>query len=220
MLRKLGYGLCFGAVMAGCCGASTMEEASAVMGKVGGSKWPSMALDGTPDHPEPPELANYHATRENLGYYCFMPKNSAEVHLLYEQYKVGDFSNSVLPKGKACWANVLMDIDGELEVRLRIGKMDLINKYLEYVENFVEIVANHFDHDFVGPDLFGNFGVPFHLMENGVWYAYVMASNRQYNSHLTEMDALLIARRLNKLLNKTTCCPQDFLLDAYLLKKG
>jgi hypothetical protein len=113
---------------------------------------PTMAIDGTPEHPEPSELSNFHATRASLGFRYFMPKNEHEFELLYKAYKAEKFASHVTTEN--LWINILINISDELSNRLLCGDMFFIDKYLGYLDIFVSLASTHPDRDFIGDLLF------------------------------------------------------------------
>ncbi|MDR2782093.1 MAG: hypothetical protein LBB21_06630 [Holosporaceae bacterium] len=174
-------------------------------------QWPSMAIDGTVEHPEPKKLADFHASRGALGYYCFMPKDKNEMESLYRRYKDGMFLSDPGAIGCASWASVVTSIEGELGTRLESGEVYFINKFLEYLDVFSDLAANHIDKSFIGTYLFGLHGLSFVFVQMA-WYAHSMAIKRKV---ITEEAALNVATELNKILNKTGKYEKDFVLSEY-----
>lgn len=171
----------------------------------GMDKWPSMALDGTSEHPEPQALVDYHKSRNRLGYRFFIPKNEGECKLVYSSYCKGEFPG---------WSAFTVNMGDELSLRLRIGDMFFIDKYIEHIETFVSLLASHSDRNFVG-DLFGVFGLPNTLGEYGVRSAWSSACRDHV---LSEAQALYVIFRLDDILNRTQLYPVNILMDAYFTR--
>lgn len=173
----------------------------------GTNKWPSMALDGTPEHPEPQALVDYHRQRVECAHaYCFMPKNEEEIKLLYSLYSKGEFPG---------WDCFTMDMGFELGERIDIGDMYFIDKYIEHIEKFASLMAAHPDNKFVG-GLFNTFGIPNTLGECGVRYAWSTALVKR--GTLSKTEALYIMFRLSGILDKIGRYPMNALIDAYFTK--
>jgi hypothetical protein len=222
-LRNVLCGVCCAAIVM-CGRVSGMNESTETDGEQKlvnhysacdkfGMPWPSMAVNCH----EPKMLADLHATREGLGYFCFMPKNQEEMNMLYEHYKVGNF----LPYGDpsfmlGSWNCVLINIKQELGTRLKSGDMVVINKFLAHLEMFVTLAANHTDADFIGNQLFGDLG----LRQGFVEEAGVGAMcGKSAKYRLTEAEAFYVATRLNEILNNTGRYERDTVLAAYITWK-
>jgi hypothetical protein len=171
--------------------------------------WPSMAKSSH----EPKVLEDLHAIREELGDYCFMPKNVSEMDMLYCHYIVGDFSPDLFSFFVPCWGSVLMNITQELETRLESGNMGVIDEFLRYLEEFVNLAVNYSNSEFIGCELFGDFG----LRKTFVDAIRVGISYGKSDLHcLTNEMSLYVAVILNEILNSTKLYEYDTILDVYI----
>ncbi|MDR2766160.1 MAG: hypothetical protein LBB63_01705 [Holosporaceae bacterium] len=89
--------------------------------------------------------------------------------------------------------------------------MYFVNKFLEYLESFVTLAANHEDKDFVGSYLFGDYGLPEDFVQIA-WYTSARGVQ------LEDGKGFGVIMRLNDMLNGTKRHQQDEVLDAYFLK--
>jgi hypothetical protein len=184
-----------GVLMAGCCAAVV------VCGGVSGI----VISDGTEDHPESKMLSDYHITIMGKNG-CFLPKNSNDVAFFYDRYKLRECPTLFFLVG---------DIGLELGTRLGNGDMYFIDKYIDHLKTFIDLMVKHPDRDFtVG--LFAELALPHTLGECGVQYAWGVAT--VWKTHpLKKHEALYVAFRLNDLFNDTGLYGTDALLNSYFL---
>jgi hypothetical protein len=225
-VRSVLAGVCCAAVM--CGGVSgvdkkTNELTTQIMDNIKRmsgcvQKWPSMALDGTSEHEEPKRLMDYHASRAGLGYCCFMPKNQKEMDWLYDQYKAGNFTAD--DYGTYSWTSILSSVDAELAMRLIIGDMYFIDRYIDHLNFFIPAAFNHSDRGFIGNLLFSDFGLFDTIANSGVAYADAMATQKRLprfsgERMLTKEEALRVTTRLNDIWNETGLHGRDVMLNVY-----
>lgn len=143
------------------------------MSNINGS-WPTMAFDGTKNHPEGEHLTHYHRTAEKRGFVKHMPKNSFELDQLYKLYK-----NGLINDLKRTWIYIQFDIDEELRARILDRDLYFINKYLGYLDTFIDLTSSHSDRQFTSTLYDDNF---LDTLENTLWETITHVTSRYINS--------------------------------------
>ena len=164
---------------------------------IGDMPFPKMANDETEEHPEPEALIKLHNALRSLGYRCFMPKNQEEMDLLYDAYKAGVFKpdwecgDSNAQEG---WSHIKVNIGDEIATRCKSGDMYFVDKFLDHLDTFVELVVNHHDGDFIAPLLLGG--------TDGLSFTLSMCSpnfSDKYLKCLKRSDICHVLTRLDKI---------------------
>lgn len=165
------------------------------------SPWPTMAVDRTPEHPEGERLDHYHKTALDRGFSWYMPKNSDEMNRLYDFFGGAQFSAEGV---NDVWKSILLNIDEEIIARCLDGDRYFIDKYLEYLDKFIELSASY-------PD--ARFTEFLHNSKNGLerclWSsvinvaAYVNSDSEEDAKYTVESTRILhVVDRIDKAISK------------------
>jgi hypothetical protein len=108
---------------------------------------PMPAIDGTLEHPEGKELSALHARGECCNGRWHLPKNQDELKLLYQAYHEGSFdASSDDCRGGGVvgtWKTILeFAVHRELNARFLDGDKYFVDKYLGYLETFVQLTTD------------------------------------------------------------------------------
>lgn len=174
-------------------------------------EWPAMAVDGTPEHPEGEHLAHYHATAEKRGFYFYLPKDAYELDCLY---RLCSESGQIQEEGMAdLWRAVLLNVCEEVIARCLDGDTFFIDKYTDYLVEFIALTASHLDTTFV-KFLYERLPVERNL-EKSLWYSaadvasYINAEEEEYSKYTLDSTHILnFVKRIDIALTvagKNTC---------------
>lgn len=178
--------------------------------------WPTMAIDGTLDHPEGEHLAEYHATAEKRGFRRHMPKDARELDRFYKQCSkyTGHVSEEQMKK---LWRAIILDIGEEILCRCLDMDIYFIDKYMDYLENFITATASYPNQVFVAP-LYVPSSVSLDNLEYGLWEAvsgvddFVKSSKEENLKYTMESTHLLhVVARIDKALKNSGRNESDFL---------
>jgi hypothetical protein len=173
--------------------------------------WPTVAFDGTEDHPEPSVLQQLHhnwSRRQEEGF-VFLPKNKEEMELLHERFREGRF----IPDASIgrSWPAVLMTVGSELSTRLDAGNVYFVEKYVGHLGTFADLAAHHPDKDFIGVSLFPPIGQQVGGLFRTVCCCFCnfFYKSRVVDGNLDGENFDGVTEQLNKTFNKTGRYPED-----------
>lgn len=172
--------------------------------------WPTMAVDGTQEHPEGERLAKHHATARGRGFWKHMPKDARELERFYRLCQTSGASEGDM---KNIWQGILYDMKEEIVARCLDGDLFFIDKYLGYLEEFVTLTISHPDQKFVTSLYTPYLGSLEYRLNSAVLSVLsAIESDEEKDSEYTMKSThiLYVVDRIDKILSKAMNKDSDF----------